>query len=109
MNKKKLMVSVSIILLAIFVVFFFWRIPYLLITLLIVLAFIKAKLSPIRREIFMFVLIGFIGAGAESVLMFGGPWSYATPELINFPIWLPFLWGLAGVTGITLYQGISEN
>lgn len=73
------------------------------------LAIIKNRLVPIKKELTMFIVGGIIGTSAESLVMFGGPWSYAAPELINFPIWLPFLWGLAGVTGITLHQSISES
>src|SRR3989338_7076974 len=98
MNKRKLLVSVSTILLAILVVFLFWKSPYVLILSLVTLALIKGRLSPIKKEVLMFVIGGIVGTGAESIVMFGGPWVYATQSLINFPIWLPFLWGLAGIT-----------
>lgn len=103
------MVSILVIFLAILAVYFFWKLPLVLILVIILISLLKKRFAPIKKEALMFIIIAVIGAGAESVIMLGGSWSYATKSIINFPIWLPFLWGLAGITGITLYQGISED
>lgn len=56
-----------------------------------------------------FVISALLGTIAESTVMLSGPWSYTNVGILNFPVWLPFLWGLAGTVGITLYQGITKS
>ncbi len=57
----------------------------------------------------MFTISALIGSLGESLIMLGGPWSYSNAHILNFPIWLPFLWGLAGITGITIYESVSKK
>lgn len=54
-----------------------------------------------------FIVCGLLGSIGESIIIVSGAWSYTDPQLINIPIWLPFLWGIAGTTGIFLYSGIK--
>jgi len=56
----------------------------------------------------MFVVSGLLGTVGESLIMLSGAWSYSQQHILNFPLWLPFIWGLASVTGISLYQGMVE-
>lgn len=109
MNIKKIRIALTTILLAIVVVYSLWRYPPLLIIAILLIAYFKHVFAPLKKELIMFLVSAIVGAGGESIIMFGGPWSYATPTIVNFPIWLPFLWGLAGITGISLYQGITED
>ena len=44
---------------------------------------------------------------AEAVVIFSGAWQYTQPQLVSIPLWLPFLWGLAGITIVTSYEGLS--
>lgn len=106
---KKLTAALLMVLSSIIAVYFLWKYPTLLIATLIFLSFVKNKLSPIKKEFAMFVVSAFVGTFGEFVVMYAGPWAYAEPSLINFPIWLPFLWGLAGITGITIYHLIVER
>lgn len=103
----KIVFSLVIGSLAIIIVCLFWRNPALTSPLLIILAFIKHKKFPLKREFLLFVLSAMWGALAESVAIFAGAWSYTQPQLINIPFWLPFLWGLTGITGITFYEGFN--
>lgn len=107
MNKKKLGLPLLFVFVAAFIVLFFWEQSLILIIILLVLSILKNKLIPIEKEVLMFIISAVVGAGAESVAMVGGSWAYTSANLINFPIWLPFLWGLAGVTGISLYQSVT--
>ena len=97
-----------IIVLAVIMVVLFWKNTLLLIALITLVSIVKHFVIPIKREALWFVISAIIGTCAESVSMLSGPWSYVNIGIINFPLWLPFLWGLAGITGVTLYQGITE-
>ena len=108
MNFRKISIALIIWTTAIATVSFLWQKSLFLSISLIILALLKHQLSPLKKEFIWFILIGFLGSSAESVVIFSGAWSYAQPQLINVPIWLPLLWGLAGTIGVTLYQGINE-
>jgi hypothetical protein len=108
LQPKKCISMLLIVLIAIIAVYSLWKYPILLICVLIVMALFKHRIFPLKREYIMYVISAAVGSISESIIMFGGPWSYAQATIVNFPIWLPFLWGLAGITGISLYQSISE-
>lgn len=109
MEKRKTFYSILFIILAIIVVVVFWKNTPLLIASIMLLAIFKHRLIPIKIELLWFVISAFVGAGAESLVMLSGPWSYTNINILNFPLWLPFLWGLAGITGVTLYQGLTQG
>lgn len=109
MNFRKLVYSVFVVILAIVIVRLFWRNSALLGILLTALGFIKHKIMPIKSEFLWFVLSGIIGTAGESLIMLSGSWSYTAVNVFNFPLWLPFLWGVAGITGISLYQGLTNS
>jgi|SRR3989344_6574555 len=108
MSNRKVGLSLSFTALGIILIFVFWKNTILLSTLLLITTYLKHKLVPIKREFLWFVITGTIGIFGESFIMTSGPWSYARPSIINFPLWLFFLWGYAGTLGISLYQGITK-
>lgn len=110
MNTRKLVISLASIIAGIIAVSLFWRNTQLLIIVVLILAVIKHILTPIKHEVLMFLIMGFIGAGGESIIMhLSGAWAYTSPQLLNIPLWLPFLWGLAGIVSISLYESISGH
>jgi hypothetical protein len=109
MNWIKIIFSLMIVLLAVVLVYFLWENPVVLSGLLVVLAYTKHKVYPIKKELLMYIVVGVVATTAESVAMFAGPWVYSVKQLINFPIWLPFLWGLADINGITMYYGLTST
>ena len=86
-----------------------WENPIILIAILTLLAYIKQSYSPIKRPVLTFIIFGIAGTSMEALIMLAGPWSYATPHILNFPVWLPFLWGMAGNLSVTLYQSFSSK
>lgn len=108
MKIKSIIYVFMFVIIAAISVSLFWKNVFLLCVLLLVIAFIKHKIIPIKKELLFFVIGGLIGSSVESVIMLSGPWSYSLNSIINFPLWLPFLWGLAGTLGISLYQAITE-
>ena len=108
MNRKKIIFSLIVVLIGVILVYLLWKDSVLLSILLVLMAYIKHRVYPIKKEFLMFIVAGAVATAAESTVMFAGPWVYSTKHLLNFPIWLPFLWGLAGINGITLYQGLTS-
>lgn len=106
MNTRKILIALFITSLGITSVSLLWKLPLFLIIVLILLALLKHKLSLIKKELILYILSGIIATITESLIMSSGAWFYQSPQIVNFPIWLPFLWGLAGTTGITLYEGL---
>ncbi len=86
-----------------------WENAALLSLLLTAIGYIKHKIIPIKKEFLFFVIGGIIGTVGESLIMNSGPWSYSLENIFNFPLWLPFLWGLAGTLGISLYEAITGS
>lgn len=109
MRLRKIIVAAITIILAIIIVSLFWRTPLFLSFLLILIALIKHRASPIKKELLWFVISGILGTVGESLIMLSESWSYASPSIFNFPLWLPFLWGLAGTTAITIYTWLSRD
>lgn len=110
MNKKIIIALTFIFSLNISVILF-WKQPFLLFYIFIVLAFIKHLLSPIKRELLYFVLAGILGTGSECLVMYlgGNPWNYANTTILNFPIYALSLWGFAAISFLTFAQGLSEK
>jgi len=110
MNTRKILIALFFIAVGIIVTSVFWKQPILLSLILIMTAFIKEKLAPIKKGFLVFVVIGLLGAATESLIIWLGnePWAYKEPFLINTPLWLLPLWGLAGTVFITLYEGILK-
>ncbi len=109
MNTKKIIFSLGYIALGILAVSFLWRSAFLLSFVLVVMAFIRHRVFPIKREFLWLVFVGILGATGEGLIMLSGAWSYAEPQIFNMPLWLPFLWGLTGPTAVTLYQGLTDK
>ena len=86
-----------------------WNTPSLLIISLCVIAIVKYYLAPVRHELVMFVITGILGSFTESLMMYSEAWSYAKSDIFNFPIWLPFLWGLAGTIFATIYDALPKR
>ena len=110
MNVQKIGFSFGMILLIIIAISVLWQQVYVLSLLMLVFAYARHKVYPIKHEWLWFVVIGFIGPLTESIIMkTSGAWAYSTIQVFNFPLWLPFLYGLAGSICITLYEGISRK
>ncbi len=52
-----------------------------------------------KKDEVWFVAGAILGPMAEAAAVAGGAWKYATPFVLDLPIWLPVLWGLAALLG----------
>lgn len=107
---RKIIVSVGILLLSLLGELLLWNYVILFSILLIILAFIKHKLYPIKKELLWYVLLSVDGAIVEIILVnFGHGWSYSNPDFLGIPIWIPLFWGIIGTTTIVLYDGLNAR
>jgi hypothetical protein len=109
MSIKNLTIAVAGIIAAIILVSLLWRTPIFLIFCLIIVTLLKRIFAPVPHEFAMFSIVGILGPVTESLIMLSGVWSYARPHIFNFPIWLPFLWGLAGTLFVTIYHALPHR
>ncbi len=56
-----------------------------------------------KNDLFFYATVFVLGPLAESLVISFGGWFYATPQLLGFPLWLPFVWGNAGLFIKRLY------
>lgn len=76
----------------------FWRSQEILLAILLMLAFFMVLPSRSRKpEAALFIAIALIGAVAELIGISAGAWSYSLPFGAGMPLWLPALWGMAGL------------
>jgi len=107
---RKFVIANGILLVSIGCLFLLWKQPVLLSVLLLLIAYGKHKLYPIKSELLWFVLIC-IGGGLVEILLvnFGHAWSYTQPQLYDIPIWMPIFWGLVGTTVIVMHEGLTKK
>jgi len=85
-----------------------WRQP--LLTLLLT-AVISLAMNVITgwRYIRSYLICAVLGPLAEVVCVHFGAWSYAKPQFSGIPIWLPLVWGMAGVFFVDIAEAIGEK
>lgn len=71
--------------------------PYILLLALTALSAVFLLLHKKMAYLYVFAITAFFGPLAEAVAIYFGAWTYAIPQFIGIPVWLPVLWGLAGV------------
>jgi hypothetical protein len=107
---RKLIVSLLILLLICGSIFFLWRYAVVLSAVLLLAAYLKHRLYPIKFELLWFGSICIGGAITEGLLVnFAGAWSYDSSQLFDIPVWMPLFWGVVGTTLIVLYDGLTES
>ena len=108
MNERKIIISFAFIGLAVAAVSLLWTQSFLLTAVLIFLAFLAQKVSPIKKAFVWFVIVSILGPSMESLMIGLGnhPWTYTTPLIFNVPLWLFPLYGLAGIVLAILYEGV---
>ncbi len=58
-----------------------------------------------KIDIATFIVAAVVGPVVEIISIYYGIWSYADPMFLGIPVWLPLLWGFAGV----LLRRIAET
>lgn len=85
-----------------------WESPHvLMIALFVLYGFWQSLVLKERSYIYIFVIAGVFGPLAEIIAIYAGAWQYSLPQLLGIPLWLPPLWGLAGVFLVRIWQKLS--
>src|SRR3989344_3513558 len=107
---SKIVIAIGFVGLTIGAASLWWQQTQLLTLLLILLAIAKQQVAPIKKATIWVVVAGVLGTVTESLIMWlgGQPWMYVQEQVFNFPLWLPFLWGMVGLIVVTLREGVSK-
>jgi len=110
MEKKKIKIVMSSLLIALslILVVAFWRNNILLAVLLLIVGLVTLYIWKEKRKIYLYIVTGILGGGAEAIAISFGVWSYTNPTFLNLPLWLPFLWGEVGLYISTLILELKQ-
>lgn len=110
MLTKKSVSSLLVILTASILIFFFANSYLLLSGLLVILAYLKHLLIPIKKELLWYLIIALGGAVIEVALV-NGPhaWEYTYGQIFNIPIYMPLFWGVIGTSIVVMYEGFTGH
>jgi hypothetical protein len=75
----------------------FWRTELIAALLLILIAAWILWRRPRRSSFAVYGIAVVFGPLTEMLAISQGAWTYADPHLGSIPLWLPFLWGNAGL------------
>lgn len=107
---RKLTISLGILFLSLLGELFLWNYVLIFSICLMILAYIKHKIYPIKKELLWYLLICIGGAVVEIILVnIGHGWNYENPDFLGIPFWIPFFWGLVGTTAVVLYDGLVNK
>jgi len=74
-----------------------WRYPVALIALLLVTAAVIYRIRPSATSVVVYATAFVFGPAAEAVSITTGAWAYDSNNILGVPVWLPFVWGNAGL------------
>ena len=74
-----------------------WRYPVALVALLLVTAAAIFIIRPNATSVVVYATAFFFGPAAEAVSITTGAWAYHSDNFLGVPVWLPFVWGNAGL------------
>ena len=87
----------------------FWTQPVLLTIMLFVVGIVHIWIVRVEHVVLFYITVAILGPLVEAFVMYFGAWSYAIPYVLGVPIWLPFLWGSAGllILGIVRMMNVT--
>lgn len=96
-NYKNIIFNIAFSLSCLASVCSFWKKPFLLTFVLIIVSFIGLYRWRNKENFILFILGGLFGATTEAIAISFGVWTYTLPDFYGIPFWLPVLWGDASV------------
>lgn len=93
----KLLLWLSVFIGAVLFVSLLYRSNETLFLVLIIASVILLKKGD-KIDLLAFLVSMVAGPIGEIVAIYFGAWEYSNPSFIGIPIWLPLLWGIAGIT-----------
>jgi uncharacterized membrane protein YoaT (DUF817 family) len=93
----KFVLNAAMALATLFLTSLLWRYPVALIALLLVTAAAIYRIRPNATTVVVYATAFVFGPAAEAVSITTGAWEYDSSNFLGVPIWLPFVWGNAGL------------
>jgi uncharacterized membrane protein YoaT (DUF817 family) len=93
----KFVLNAALALATLFLTALLWRYPVALIALLVVTAAAILRIRPNATSVVVYITAFVFGPAAEAVSITTGAWDYDSSQLFGVPVWLPFVWGNAGL------------
>jgi len=94
---KAFIYSIVLALITLFSVSLFWTNQIILTTIIVVISVIMLLIWRDKEDVYLYIIVAVSGAIAEAIAIGFGVWTYTLPDFIGIPIWLPFVWGMAGL------------
>jgi uncharacterized membrane protein YoaT (DUF817 family) len=104
-ERKNILFNLLILILDILIMVFFYQKVFLATILLIILSILALIKWKSWVTFSIFVVASIVGPICEIVLISQGTWGYPVQTILNIPLWLFILWGIAGAG---LYQVAVE-
>ena len=105
--RKTLAFSIITIAIAIISIGLFWENNLLVSAILIAVIAVSFYVYRTKKDLVYFFVAVIFGTTAEIFCITFGVWSYANPTFI-IPLWLPLIWGIAGINLPRLANAIME-
>ena len=86
---------------------FLWRSPFILTGVLFAIGVVMLVIEKDKNSVLLYIVAGIGGAITEIISIYFGAWIYTEPTFAGIPIWLPFLWGAAGLFVLRLKKFID--
>ncbi|MBI2414648.1 hypothetical protein HYV31_02280 [candidate division WWE3 bacterium] len=107
---RRISYSLAFLFLTTFLILFLWEQVILLLCLLILIAYAKHIVIPIKKELLWFVLISGVGGFTEIILVnFGHMWSYTGPSFLGVPVQMMLFWGVIGTVAVVIYKELISE
>jgi hypothetical protein len=94
---KKSLINSTLAVVTLFLVSFLWENTVLLIFLLGAVSLAMLINEGNKVAVYLYAVAFLLGPLAEAIAIYFGVWNYTNPHLLGFSIWLPFVWGNAGL------------
>lgn len=96
-DRMKFVVNAALALATLFLTSLLWRHPAGLIALLLVTAAAIYTIRPNATSVVVYLTAFVLGPAAEAASITTGAWAYDSSDFLGIPVWLPFVWGNAGL------------
>ena len=96
-EKKKTKIVFFIATITVLATALYWQIPLVLVLILLGVGAAMLIVEGTKEAVVVYVTAFIFGPLMEAIIISFGAWSYAEPHLLGFSIWLPFIWGNAGL------------
>jgi hypothetical protein len=108
MRTTDLLFAIFIYLLCVFLVALFWRNSLVLTGSTLIISVIVLMKWHAKMDFAYYFMAFFLGPIAEVAAVYFGAWKYNAVEHL-IPVWLPFLWGIAGLLLLKINETLNNR